>query len=166
VYLGAYYWTGKFGVHRSINGGDDWQLVTREDNWQRGWRPQQGAQRVESMAMDPSYQDRMIWGETGLFQTVDGGDSWHQIYTNEIPPGSGRWQGRSLEVTGIYDIEVDPTHPYKVYFAYGDIGSFRSDDGGMSFTRSVGGLDRSTVNTFFKIVIDPDDPEILYAARG
>ncbi len=166
VYVGANYWTGKFGVYRTTNGGDHWQLVTREDNWERGWRPQEGTQRVESMAMDPANPTRLIWGETGLFQTLDGGDTWHQIYTNEIPSGSYAWQGRGLEVTGVYDIEVDPTKPDIVYFAYGDISFFRSEDSGQTFTRSIGGLDLSTVNSFFRIAIDPEDTSILYAGRG
>lgn len=165
VYVGANYWTGKFGVYRTTNGGDYWQLVTGEDNWERGWKPFDG-QRVESMAMDPSNSSRILWAETGLFETLDAGETWHQIYTNEIPPGSGWWQGRGLEVTGVYDIEIDPTNSDNIYFAYGDISFLRSEDRGQTFARTIGGLDPSETNSFFTIVIDPDDPTIIYASRG
>ncbi|MBW8011338.1 MAG: hypothetical protein FVQ83_08865 [Chloroflexi bacterium] len=165
VYVGANYWTGKFGVYRTTNGGDYWQLVTREDNWERGWKPFDG-QRVESMAMDPSNSSRILWSETGLFETLDAGETWHQIYTNETPPGSGWWQGRGLEVTGVYDIEIDPTNSNNIYFAYADINFLRSENSGQTFARSVGGLDPAETNSFFTIVIDPDDPTIIYASRG
>ena len=36
----------------------------------------------------------------------------------------------------------------------------------MTFRRSIEGLDISTVNTFFKVVFDPDDTSIIYAGRG
>ena len=53
VFLGANYWTGKDGIYKTTNGGDSWQLVVRDDNWDFGWSIQGGTQRVESMAMDP-----------------------------------------------------------------------------------------------------------------
>ena len=71
-----------------------------------------------------------------------------------------------MEVTGLYDIEVDPTNSNNIFFAYADIGLLRSEDGGKTFKRSIGGLDLSTVNTFFKVVFDPDDSSIIYAGRG
>ena len=57
-------------------------------------------------------------------------------------------------------IIVDKTNPDNIYVGYGDIGFLKSADGGKSFCRSEIRGDGDLI----AIAIDPDSPNIIYAA--
>ena len=166
LYVGAISWWDA-GVYMTTNGGDNWRNIVNGGNVTAGWiaRDDWGNPQVESMLIDPNNPQRIFFGSAWqLFRTEDAGSTWQQVYSNEIPVGSGSWQGRGLETTVLYDIEVDPTNSDVVYFGFWDIGFHRTDDGGMTFKRFSEGLEHP--GNIFAIEIDPDRPNVIYASTG
>jgi photosystem II stability/assembly factor-like uncharacterized protein len=117
------------------------------------------------MLINPDEPEHVFFGDAWqLFETDNGGDTWQQIYTNQVSPDSGTWQGRGLETTVVYDIKVDPTNSNVVYIGYWDIGFQKTVDGGLSFERFSQGL--VYPDNIFDIEIDPDIPNVIYASSG
>jgi len=92
--------------------------------------------------------------------TRDGGATWQQLYSDHA---SGRfWSSRGYEVTTCYKVYWNPQDSDKMFIAYTDIGLFRSEDGGQSWTYSLRGSKHT--NTVYDLVIDPDKPDTMWAA--
>ena len=56
---------------------------------------------------------------------------------------------------------VDPSSPNTIYEATGDLGVFKSVDGGVTWTAASGGIAGTNIQA---LAIDPANPQILYAA--
>jgi photosystem II stability/assembly factor-like uncharacterized protein len=152
-----YFGAASGGVFRSTDGGHHWTPIFDD----------QEAASIGAIAVAPSAHD-VIWvgtGESfirsnvsignGVYRSTDRGDTWEH---------------KGLEATGrIARMVVHPTDPDIVYAAalgdlYGpqeDRGIFRTRDGGDTWERVLfvdeytGGVD---------VVMDPNDPRILFAA--
>ena len=149
----------------AVNGG-----VFRTDDYGRTWTPifdDQPTASIGALAVAPSNPDVIYMGSgeglqrpdlstgDGIYKSVDGGKSWRHL---------GLRDGQQIP-----QIAVDPRDPNRVFVAvlghpYGaneERGVFRSSDGGETFSRvlyesaDVGAAD---------VVIDPQDPRIVYAA--
>ena len=165
VYAGNTSWVCA-GVWKTTNGGQRWQRATvhqgegmnMDYGWIRMWGPS-----VECMAISPVKPDRVVLGTSGLvFLTDDGGKSWQQRYTHELP--DGRFTGTGLEVTCCSSIVPDPVRPKRVYFCYMDIGLLISDDEGRTFRRSFDGMTNS--GNCVALVVDPQALNTLWATTG
>jgi hypothetical protein len=166
LYVGAISWWDA-GIYKTINGADSWTNIISARNTDWGWinHDDWGPPQGECMLINPDDPVHVFVGDTWqLFETSDGGNTWHQIYTNQTPPDSGTWQGRGIETTVVYDIEVDPANSNIVYIGYADVGFHRSMDGGITFTRFSQGFNHP--GNIFDIEIDPDLPNVLYASSG
>ena len=116
-----------------------------------------GIGRLDCIAFHPT-DANTYWVGTpsgGLWQTKNNGQSWHTI--------SDGWEG-----LGISDIVIDQKNPNIMYVATGDrdhyavhsFGILKSIDGGNTWSPS--GL--TSLSRIFKLLIDPDDSDILLAA--
>jgi photosystem II stability/assembly factor-like uncharacterized protein len=77
-----------------------------------------------------------------VYSSTDGGTVWSDITTT---------------IGGIvYDVEIDPSSPNKVYAA-GLSGIYRSTDNGATWNRNNG------LAMGYRLAIDPVDPDVLYA---
>ncbi len=168
LYLGSTPWTPTPGVYKTVNGGDSWEWVTKADpdeadkNVDVGWITEHSVS-VKSLAIDPNDSDRLYFGtSTHLITSEDAGVTWRQIYSEA--KGSGYWKGNGLETTVVAAIAVDPTNSNNLYAGYWDMGFLKSNDGGVSFKRTFKGMKYDS-NTF-AIIVDPDEPSIIYAASG
>ncbi len=93
----------------------------------------------------------------GVWKTINGGANWQPIFDDQ-------------PYLSISDIELDPKNPETVYVGTGDhnigafaspgLGLFKSTDGGKTWKAS--GLQNQRIVS--KIVIDPNNPNTLYAA--
>ena len=96
-------------------------------------------------------------GDGWLAKTKDGGSSWS--YTEDL-------------VSNVFDIALKPTDPDILYLALNHVGAgkgriLKSTDGGVTFKKVLDGVNQSEEGHDFNvIVIDPNDPNHLFAGGG
>ena len=150
------------GVYRSRDGGDSWQkiLFVNDDA---------GAVDIAMDPTNPRILYASFWrirrtphslesgGEgSGLYKSVDGGDSWELLSENEgFPQGT----------LGIIGVAVSPTDNKNVYAMVEaeDGGVFRSRDGGKTWSRTNEDRNlRQRAWYYTRIYADPADEESVY----
>jgi len=125
------------------------------------WNP--GIGRINVIARDPNDPMTIFVGAPsgGCWKTTDEGANW-TVLTDELP------------ILGVSAIAIDPSNSNIVYIGTGDkdasdtysIGVLKSTDGGMSW--DLTGLDWTIYQnrTIAKLLINPLDPSILFAATS
>ncbi len=118
------------GVFRSTDGGDTWERILFRDE-------RTGAIDIAIDRNDPDVIYAALWEAfrkeytmssggpgSGMFKSVDGGDTWTEITRNPGMPAEG--------VVGKIGLAVSTANSGRVYalFEHDDGGLFRSDDGG------------------------------------
>jgi len=152
-----------FGVARTADRGKTWELVWKEANQRAAnihdawvtefFGPEYPANALGlAVASDPKIVYATDQGRT--MRTVDGGKSWEAIYSTRQTDGT--FVGRGLEATTCYGVHFDPFDPKRVFISYTDIGLFRSENGGLSWTASLRGVPHLWQNTTYWMVFDPD----------
>jgi len=160
-----------FGVAKSSDSGDTWQLVwndmnangdgivspNRESGWldERfgpGWGENPFHMGVADH--DPHICFATDFGRT--IKTTNGGDTWQQVYTNKLEGGG--WMSSGLQVTTGYMVAFDPFDPLHVFLADTDTGLMESFDGGKSWTSATfnNGVPRRWVNSTYWLIFDPE----------
>jgi photosystem II stability/assembly factor-like uncharacterized protein len=151
------------GVAKSTSSGTDWQLVWKEsgvaaknvnDNWiTERFGP---AWAENPLSLTVAAQDANLVYGTDLgrtLRTTDGGATWEAVYSRKVDDSG--WTSLGLDVTNSYGIHFDPFDSKRQFITYTDIGLFRSEDGGVSWTSSTAGVPREWLNTTYWIVFDP-----------
>lgn len=115
--------------------------------------------RLNCVAVHPDDPDLIFAGSAagGIFKTIDGGSSWYPV-------------GDDFSYMAISAIVFDPTNPDVMFAGSGDHnisglphigdGVYKSEDGGESWAH-VGLTEQRIIS---RIVIDPDNSQIVYAA--
>lgn len=160
---------GGNGVYKSIDGGRTWAHLTSTRNAQQEITPGRFSY-IWNIALDPSNleQDEVYIANSGaLHRSVDGGDSWEQIFDTTVPDAS----------LSEFPTDVAVTSAGTVYFTSGRLfdavseqhGIWRSPDGlnwteitpptwPADFTRIVIGINPTDENVayFLANTLDPD----------
>lgn len=167
VYLGSTDYV-THTMYKTTNGGSSWvPILTKPQgsNVAEGWNDGFIGDTVQTLSMSPLNPKLLYFGTSvAAFRTRDGGQTWQQAYTRRNADGS--YQTNGLEITGLFFITVDPRNPQRVFYGYGDIGLFVSEDGGVSVHRRVGGIPRASANTAYALALDPNDPAHLWGSFG
>jgi photosystem II stability/assembly factor-like uncharacterized protein len=152
------------GVAKTADSGRSWELV-----WKEGRDPAlnvHDAWITERLGTD--------WGEPGIslgvapndpnicyrtddgrtMRTLDGGRTWDAVYSRRV--GEGTYTTTGIDVTTNYGVFFDPFDARRMFIAYTDIGLFRSEDGGESWTSSTEGVPDHWTNTTYWIAFDPE----------
>jgi photosystem II stability/assembly factor-like uncharacterized protein len=151
------------GVAKTSNTGSDWQLVWKESS--------EPAKNVHDDWITPRFG--VTWGENPLnitvadhdpnlsyttdlgrtMRTTDGGVTWEAVYSRRVDGSS--WTTVGLDVTTTYGVHFDPFDSKRMFITYTDIGAFRSEDGGLSWTSATMGVPQEWTNTTYWMVFDP-----------
>ncbi len=122
-----------------------------------------GAGRLTCIKFDPNNSNVIYVGAPagGLWKSTNGGASWI-TYTDE------------LASIGVSDVAIDPTNSNILYLGTGDrdggdtysVGILKSTDGGVTWAST--GMTHQLIanNCVNRILIDPTNPSVLYAATA
>lgn len=151
------------GVAKTIDSGASWQLVWKEadtaaENVHDAWiTPRFGPDWSENpLNLTVADQDPNLAYATDLGRTMrtsDGGVNWTALYSRRVD--NAGWTSTGLNVTTSYGIHFDPFDSKRQFITYTDIGLFRSEDGGLSWTSATTGVPRDWMNTTYWVVFDP-----------
>jgi len=162
------------GIAKSVDGGRTWAVVHAESatpsaNLQGSWIEPRAAEDGHSVWFDSPYDLAVAPNDpdtayaTDLFRvyrTADGGKTWAQA--NSDGRGDDRWTTRGLDVTTTYGVQFDPHDPKRVFIPYTDIGLFRSEDSGLTWTGSTAGIPKAWRNTTYWLAFDPDVRDLVW----
>ena len=152
------------GVFKTTNGGITWNKVLYRD-------PRTGAIDLTVDPNNPAVMYaamweawRKSWGASsggpgsGLFKSVDFGETWTEITRNPGLPQEG--------LIGKIGVALSPAAPHRVYAMVenDEGGVFRSDDAGANWTRVNEERNlRQRAFYYTRIYADPQDPDVVYA---
>jgi photosystem II stability/assembly factor-like uncharacterized protein len=162
------------GIAKTSDGGRSWTVVQAESdrpssNLAASWIETRAAEDANSVWFDSPYDIAVgpnapdVALATDLFRayrTTDGGATWAQA--NSEQRGDDRWTSRGLDVTTTYGVLFDPHDANRVFIPYTDIGLFRSEDGGETWTGSTNGIPVEWRNTTYWLAFDPDVKDLVW----
>lgn len=163
------YW---YGTLATINAGQQWKWVWKGGGGsaQYGVKDGVGVANLQDAWTEPAFGGEFIQlADAGVYphdgnicvitdwyrvmKTMDGGNTWRQIYS--IAQADGSYSSSGLDVTTAYGVHTDPFDSNHIAISYTDIGYHHSYNGGKSWKRSVSGVPIAWVNTCYWVVFDP-----------
>jgi len=164
-----------YSIYKTVDGGRQWDPAMRsstpggyisgnfsgswmEESFDPGW----GGSPID-LGVAPGNPDVCFAGDNGrCYKTTNGGISWEQVYSENMPDGS--FTSRGLDVTTCYGVHFDPFDKEHLFICYTDIGLFHTKNGGESWVHSINGIRREWQNTCYDLCFDPGQKGRLWSA--
>lgn len=152
-------------IYAAVSAGNIWKTTNNGTTWSPVFE-KYGAYSIGCLKMDPE-NPHVIWagtGENNHQRQLGYGDG---VYKSE--DGGASWKNMGLkESRHIGMIEIDPRNTDVVYVAAegsiwgpgGERGLYKTTDGGKTWIKSLDISENTGINN---IVLDPRNPDILYA---
>jgi photosystem II stability/assembly factor-like uncharacterized protein len=132
-------WHGQV-MQRSNDGGKTWDTVGNEfryegatgtHQWYDGTPHPWEFKRVWHLEPSLNDPDTVYAGveDAALFQSTDGGQSWHELAGLRRHGSGSRWQPGAGGLC-LHTILIDPSNHDRIFIAISAAGAFRTDDGG------------------------------------
>ncbi len=177
--------SGWFGqvIQRSDDGGKSWETVGNQFNydgvpgthqWYDGTPHPWEFKRV--WHLEPSLTDpETVYAgieDAALFRSTDGAKSWEEL-SGLRKHGSGpHWQPGAGGMC-LHTIVQDPINPERIFIAISAAGTFRTEDGGQTWTPINRGLkseyipdpEAETGHCVHRIALHPSKPDVLYMQK-
>jgi len=160
------------GVYRTTDGGDTWTAINDPEEkdpssvWS-GWSP-----TATDFAISPRDPDVMAYcNDHEIYQTTDGARTWQLISAVRLKDATAEhpalWQASGRpDILVASAVAVDPRDARVLYLGYYDSLLWKSIDGGESLFRIHQSFKRGSYGRVSRLVLDPDNPDIVYAAAG
>ena len=175
-------WFGQL-LQRSDDGGKSWEPVGNEfaydgetgtHQWYDGTPHPWEFKRVWHVEPSLSEPDTVYAGieDAALFRSKDGGKSWQEL-SGLRKHGSGpHWQPGAGGMC-LHTIIQDPSNPQRMYIAISAAGTFRTDDGGMTWKPVNRGLRSEFMpdptaevgHCVHRIALHPSRPNVLFMQK-
>lgn len=148
------------GLFRSDDQGASWQPVAglNEHPTRDTWEPSKGCFAVHSIYVDALAPGTIVAAVSagGVYRSEDGGKTWQPanagVRAENLPepyPETGH---------NVHRVVMHPSVPSRLYRQCYN-GTYRSDDGGRSWTEITAGLPS---DFGYGIVVDPNDPDTVF----
>jgi len=168
------------GIARTTDSGRTWTLVWRStaniespnvhDAWITADMTPEWTEEPLSLTVDERNPNLVYAADLGrTLATTDGGTNWTARYSTLASGTSGNdatWNSTGLDVTTTYGYLFDPFDSRRRFILTTDIGLFRSEDAGRSWSRSVEGVPGRWTNTTYSVAFDPAIPGKMWAAMS
>jgi len=147
LYTGPF--RGGAGMYKTTDGGEHWYRTTSDysgwwEEWfDNAWAIAEGADSKLYVA---------TWN--GIYRSDDDGETW-------------RARSQGLGNVVVYDIALDSQNPSTVYLGLGDIGPWKSTDGGHTWWQIKDGYYEpygKSSGGVAAFAISPSDPDVIYSA--
>lgn len=152
------------GIARTSDAGKSWDLIWKEssecaenvhDVWiGRLFGCDYGGPALGISVAPKDPQTVYVTDEGRVLRTNDGGKTWESVYS--VQHADGTFSSRGLETTTSYGVHFDPFDSKRMFVSYTDIGLFRSENGGLSWTTSMAGVPPAWRNTTYWMAFDPE----------
>lgn len=163
-------------LQKSLNDGETWEDVVLP-SYPNGLEITKGVPATLGYIWSiypglPSNPNRLYLGTEpgGLFQSDDGGNTFHLVKSLWDVPSRSEWFGGGRDYPGLHSVVVDPTDENHLWAGISVGGVYESTDGGASWVPSNKGLiaeylpnpDAEVGHDPHLLVVSPTNPQILY----
>ncbi|HXJ59056.1 MAG TPA: exo-alpha-sialidase [Verrucomicrobiae bacterium] len=110
--------------------------------------------------------------DAAIFRTQDGGKTWHEL--DGLRRAKGQLWQPGAGGMAVHTIILDPKNSQRIYVAISAAGTFRTDDGGMTWKPINRGLksqselpdpDAEVGHCVHRIAMHPDRPDVLFMQK-
>lgn len=168
------------GIARTNDSGEHWTPVWQStihheatnvhDAWIADAMTPEWTEEPLSITVDDRDPNLVYATDLGrTLATTDGGANWTARYSEVVTSSSQTersWTSTGLDVTTTYGYLTDPFNSRRRFILTTDIGLFRSEDSGKSWTRSVSGVPGRWRNTTYSLAFDPQVKGKMWAAMS